>query len=109
MKGKQYTHIPRSIFSHIFMQFVPIVPIQCFGCYGVLSYSYIGKYSIVVLITHQAYRFFIRNILYQMEIPQDSNFLNLFVFIILMLIELPTIKYGIKYLPVCFAQKDLWK
>ena len=71
--------------------------------------SYIGKYSIVVLITHQAYRFFIRNILYQMEIPQDSNFLNLFVFIILMLIELPTIKYGIKYLPVCFAQKDLWK
>lgn len=71
--------------------------------------SYIGKYSIVVLITHQAYRFFIRNILYQMGIPQESVLINISVFIIIMLIELPSIKYGIRYLPVCFAQKDLWK
>lgn len=71
--------------------------------------SYIGRYSIVVLITHQAYRFFIRNILYQLDLPQESALLNLGVFIFLMLIELPTIKYGIKYLPVCFAQKDIWK
>lgn len=71
--------------------------------------SYIGKYSIVVLITHQAYRFFIRNILYQFGVPQESTFLNLSVFIFLMIIEIPTIKYGIKYLPVCFAQKDIWK
>ena len=71
--------------------------------------SYIGKYSIVVLITHQAYRFFIRNILYQLGVPQESTFLNIAVFIFLMIIEIPTIKYGIKYLPVCFAQKDIWK
>ena len=71
--------------------------------------SYIGRYSIVVLITHQAYRFVIRNILYQLGMPQESAFLNFCVFVFLMLIELPTIKYGIKYLPICFAQKDIWR
>ncbi len=80
---------------------------KCLGHVPVISY--IGRYSIVVLITHQAYRFFIRNILYQAGVPQDNPLLNFGVFIFLVLIELPTIKYGIRYLPVCFAQKDLWK
>ena len=71
--------------------------------------SYIGRYSVVILITHQAYIFFIRNILYQLSLPQDNAYLNFSIFVFLLLIELPTIKYGIKYLPVCFAQKDLWK
>ena len=70
--------------------------------------SYIGRYSIVVLLTHLFYLFVIRNILYQLGIPQNSILLNLFVFIFIMLIELPTIKFCIKYLPYCFAQKDLW-
>jgi fucose 4-O-acetylase-like acetyltransferase len=69
--------------------------------------SYIGRYSIVVLITHQFYLFVIRNILYQMNVPQDSVWVSLGVFIIVVLISLPTIKYGIRYLPYCFAQKDL--
>ena len=71
--------------------------------------SYIGRYSVVILITHQAYIFFIRNIFYQLRWPQDNALLNFGLFIFLLIIELPTIKYGIKYLPVCFAQKDLWK
>ena len=37
----------------------------------------------------------------------SSTGLNLFVFIAIMLLELPTIKLCIKYLPYCFAQKDL--
>lgn len=71
--------------------------------------SYIGRYSIVVLLTHLLYMFIIRNILYQLGIPQDSITLNLFVFISIMLLELPTITFCIKHLPYCFAQKDLWK
>lgn len=71
--------------------------------------SYIGRYSIVVLLTHLLYLFIIRNILYQMEIPQENIPLNIIVFIFLILIEVPTIKFCIKYLPYFFAQKDLWK
>ena len=89
------------------------------GTYAVLMFakrfkrlpvvSYIGRYSIVVLITHLIYMFIIRNMLYQFHIPQDSILVNIGVFIIIVLLSLPTIKYGIKYLPYCFAQKDLWK
>lgn len=71
--------------------------------------SYIGRYSIVVLITHQFYLFVIRNILYQINAPQDSIWVSLGVFILVVLISLPTIKYGIKYFPYCFAQKELLK
>lgn len=71
--------------------------------------SYIGRYSIVVLLTHLLYLFVFRNVMYQLGIPQESIMLNLFVFIVIMLLELPTIKFCIKYLPYCFAQKDLWK
>lgn len=71
--------------------------------------SYIGRYSIVVLLTHLLYLFIFRNILYQLEISQDSYWLNFLVFIIIILLSLPTIKFCITYLPYWFAQKDLLK
>lgn len=71
--------------------------------------SYLGRYSIVVLLTHQFYIFIVRNILYQLNIPQNSFIINLGIFIFIIIISLPTIKFCIKYLPYCFAQKDLWK
>lgn len=86
-----------SIFMILISKFIGRLPIV----------SYIGRYSIVVLITHQFYLFVIRNVLYQINIPQDSAWVSLGVFLIVVLISLPTIKYGIKYLPYCFAQKEL--
>ena len=71
--------------------------------------SYIGRYSIVVLLTHLLYMFVIRNVLYQLGIPQEDVILNLLVFIGIMILELPTIRFCIRYLPYFFAQKDLWK
>lgn len=71
--------------------------------------SYIGRYSIVVLLTHLIYLFIIRNILYQLGINQNSIILNFFVFAFIILISLPTIKIGIKYFPYWFAQKDILK
>lgn len=69
--------------------------------------SYLGRYSIVVLCTHLVYLFIIRNIFYQFNIPQDNGYINTIVYIIIMLLSLPTIKFGIKYLPYFFAQKDM--
>ena len=69
--------------------------------------SYIGRYSIVVLLTHLLYLFVIRNILYQLGANQTSIVLNFFVFVFIMLISVPTINICIKYLPYWFAQKDL--
>ena len=90
-----------------------------FGTYFVLmvskyfSYipiiSYIGRYSIVVLLTHLLFLFVIRNILYQLAIPQQGIWINLIVFVMIMLLSIPTIGFCIKYLPYWFAQKDLWK
>lgn len=71
--------------------------------------SYIGRYSIVVLLTHLLFLFTIRNILYQLGLPQQGIALNLFVFILIMLLSVPTIHFCIKYLPYWFAQKDLIK
>ena len=71
--------------------------------------SYFGRYSIVILLTHQLYLFIIRNILYQIHAPQDSIWVSIGVFILVVLLSLPTIKYGIKYLPYCFAQKEILK
>lgn len=71
--------------------------------------SYIGRYSIVVLLTHLLFLFVIRNILYQLGISQNGMSLNLFVFVLIMLLSVPTISFCIKYLPYWFAQKDIWK
>ena len=71
--------------------------------------SYVGRYSIVLLLTHQFYLFIIRNILYQIKVPQDTAWTSLVVFIIVVIVSLPTIKYGIKYLPYCFAQKEFFR
>lgn len=70
--------------------------------------SYIGRYSIVVLLTHLLFLFAIRNVLYQLDIPQQGIILNLFVFILIILLSVPTISFCIKYLPYWFAQKDFW-
>lgn len=71
--------------------------------------SYIGRYSIVVLLTHLIYLFIFRNVFFQLNIPQEDYLLNFLVFIAIMLLEIPTIKLCIEHLPYFFAQKDLWK
>lgn len=71
--------------------------------------SYIGRYSIVVLLTHLLYLFAIRNILYQLNISQEGRVFNFIVFTLIMFISVPTITFCIKYLPHWFAQKDLLK
>ena len=71
--------------------------------------SYIGRYSIVVLLTHLLYLFIIRNLLYQAGINQSERVdTNIVVFAVIILLMLPTIKFCVRYLPYCFAQKDLW-
>ena len=72
-------------------------------------FSYIGRYSIIVLLTHQPFLFVIRNILYKLNISQDGVLCNLSIFIVIILLSIPTIWFCIKYLPYFFAQKDLWK
>ena len=72
--------------------------------------SYVGRYSIVVLLTHLLYLFIIRNVLYQLSVNQDGRVdVNLLVFVVIIAVSLPTIKFCITYLPYWFAQKDLWK
>ncbi len=71
--------------------------------------SYLGRYSIVVLLTHLIYLFIIRNCLYQLHISQHSAWINIGVFVFIIIISLPTIKFCIRWLPYFFAQKDLWK
>lgn len=71
--------------------------------------SYIGRYSIVVLLTHLLFLFAFRNVLFQLHIPQDGLIVNLLVFLAVMLLSLPTIWLCIRYLPWFFAQKDLWR
>lgn len=71
--------------------------------------SYIGRYSIVVLLTHLLYLFIIRNVLYQLGVSQNGVLLNWFVFVLIILFSVPTISLCIKYLPYWFAQKDIWK
>ena len=81
---------------------------KCFGYLPILSY--IGRYSIVVLMTHLLYLFAIRNLLYQIGVDQGKSISgNIVIFFFLIVLMLPTIKFCVKYLPYCFAQKDLWK
>ena len=71
--------------------------------------SYIGRYSIVVLLTHQPILFFIRNTFYQLGVSQAGIFINFLIFIMILLLSVPIIWFCVKYLPYCFAQKDIWK
>lgn len=71
--------------------------------------SYIGRYSIVILCTHLLFIFIIRNILHHFAIPQDNGYVNTSLFLVVIFASIPTIKYGIQYLPYLFSQKDLWK
>lgn len=72
-------------------------------------FSYIGRYSIVVLLTHLLYLFAIRNVLYKLGVDQGALLTNIIVFVVIIAISIPTIKACIKFLPYCFAQKDLIK
>lgn len=72
-------------------------------------FSYIGRYSIIVLLTHQPLLFFIRNLFYKIGISQDSIIINLLIFVITILLSIPIISFCIRFLPYCFAQKDIWK
>ena len=71
--------------------------------------SYIGRYSIIVLITHlQIYEWmdmFVDAYLQQ----YDTALLWLCLFILLILIEVPVISFCRKYLPYIFAQKEVLK
>lgn len=70
--------------------------------------SYIGRYSIVVLITHFVMIYFMRVLLY--HFPFDTTYLHAImfgIFLMVVLLEIPTIRFCIKYLPHVFAQKDL--
>lgn len=66
--------------------------------------SYVGRYSIVVLTTHMIYIFIIRNVLFQFRVNQNSVILNWVIVLIIILLSIPTIFYGIRYLPLLFAQ-----
>lgn len=69
--------------------------------------SYFGRYSIVILLTHLLYLFVIRNILYQLSIEQDNLMINMIVFIIILLLELPTTSCCVKYLPF-FSRRKIY-
>lgn len=71
--------------------------------------SYIGRYSIIVLLTHQLYIAILNNMLSQLNVNQEAEIVNFGVFIIILILSLPTIKFCVKYLPYCFAQKDILK
>lgn len=71
--------------------------------------SYIGRYSIVVLLTHQPLLFIIRNVFYQLGLSQVGLVANFIIFIIILLLSVPIINFCIRFLPYCFAQKDIWK
>ena len=70
--------------------------------------SYIGRYSIVVLLTHVVIIQLLRKGLYHFTI--NMAYIDLIMFgllILVILIEIPIIFFGVKYLPYMFAQKDL--
>jgi len=70
--------------------------------------SYIGKYSIIVLSTHLLFILFARNVFHQFNIPQDNAVVNTLLFFVVVVLSIPTISFVRRYLPYCFAQKDLW-
>ena len=67
--------------------------------------SFIGRYSMIMLLTHQFYLFIFRNIAYQLHLPQDSNLFNITLFVIVVLLEVPTIYLCKKYIPWAFGLK----
>ena len=79
-----------------YLQYVPV-------------FSYIGRYSIVVLLTHQPLLFIIRNVYYQLGLSQEGFLNNFVIFIIIIFLSIPIISFCVKFLPYCFAQKDVWK
>ena len=72
-------------------------------------FSYIGRYSIVVLLTHQPILFVIRNVYYQLGISQEGFLNNFIIFVIIIFLSMSVIRFCIRFLPYFYAQKDIWK
>lgn len=71
--------------------------------------SFVGRYSLIVLLTHQMYLFLLRNLAYQMQLPQDSNLLSALLFVVVILLEIPTIFFCKKYMSWAFGLRELVK
>ena len=71
--------------------------------------SFIGRYSLIMLLTHQLYLFFLRNIIYQLDIQQDNIIINFILFVIVVILTIPTILFCKKYLPWAFGLKEVIK
>ena len=71
--------------------------------------SFIGRHSLIVLLTHQLYLFILRNIVYQLNFKQDDSLVSFILFIILVILSVPTIFFCKKYLPWAFGLKDVIK
>ena len=71
--------------------------------------SFIGRHSLIMLLTHQLYLFFLRNIVYQLNIQQDNYFVSFILFVIVVLLSFPTIHFCKKYLPWAFGLKNVVK
>ena len=71
--------------------------------------SYIGRYSLIMLLTHQFYLFILRNIVYQLNIQQDSIIVSFMLFLIVVILTIPTILFCKKYLPWAFGLKEVIK
>ena len=71
--------------------------------------SFIGRHSLIVLLTHQLYLFILRNIVYQLNLQQDNIFVSFSLFLIVVVLSVPTICFCKKYLPWAFGLKELVK
>ena len=72
--------------------------------------SYIGRYCIVVLLTHVVLIQLMRKLLYHFPINTDYIDLIMFgIFAVVIIIEIPIIHFGVKYVPYMFAEKVLIK
>ena len=71
--------------------------------------SYVGRYSLIVLLTHQLYLFILRNIIYQLNIQQDNIVISFLLFVIVVILTIPTILFCKKYLPWAFGLVEIIK
>ena len=69
--------------------------------------SFIGRYSLIMLLTHQLYLFVLRNIVYQLNFQQDNYLVSLILFVIVVILSFPTIHFCKKFLPWAFGLKDV--
>lgn len=71
--------------------------------------SFIGRYSLIMLLTHQFYLFILRNFVYQLNIQQDNIIVSFILFVIVVILTIPTILFCKKFLPWAFGLKEVIK